>query len=628
MSEFRRQLKDPEKENRIFQFRARLLLILVFILMALLFSRMAYLQVLQYDQHVSRSERNRTSVEAIPPTRGLIFDREGRLLADNLPSHSLTLTRELAGNVPEVVERICQLLAKEDGCVETLVERSRHRRRPFEPALLMDQLTEEQIARLAVNRYLLPGVEVSAQLLRHYPAGEAVSHALGYVGRISTDDLENLDRRAYAGTHYIGKTGIERHYEHLLHGEVGYRRVETNARGRVIQVVESEPPSPGADLHLHLDAELQRVAYETLEGRRAGLVAIEPETGGILALVSSPGFDPNVFVGSLDGRAFDRLRSNPQLPLFDRASRGQYAPGSTVKPFIGLAGLELGVIERDMEMHDPGYFQLPNDDRLYRNWRRWGHGRVDLHRSIAVSNNTFFYSLAYEMGIDRMASYMRQFGFGMQTALDVQGARQGLMPSREWKREVHRQPWFPGETLSTGIGQGYWLTTPLQLATATSVLANRGYWVQPRMLRETQPTSLVPDVMGFKDPVPQLDPDNWQYIYASMEDVLHGHEGTARAAGAGAGYRIAGKTGTSQVFSLSQDPDEEETLAGERPEHLRNHAIFMGFAPAENPQIALALVIENAEGGGSRVAAPIARKVFDAYLTPERLEQLEADHAP
>lgn len=627
MKEFRRQIKDPEKENRIFQFRARLLLVLVFILMALLFSRMAYLQVLQYDQHVSRSERNRTTVEAIPPTRGLIFDSKGRLLADNLPSHSLTLTRELAGNVTEVVERICNLLDMHEGCVDNLVERSRHRRRPFEPALLLDQLTEEQIAKLAVDRYLLPGVEVSAQLLRHYPAGEAISHALGYVGRISEEDMERLDRRAYSGTHYIGKTGIERYYEHLLHGEVGYRRVETNARGRVIRVVESEPPSPGADLTLHLDAALQEVAYATLKDRRAGLVAINPQSGGILALVSSPGFDPNVFVGSLDGQAFSDLRDDPQLPLFDRASRGQYAPGSTVKPFVGLAGLELGVIDQDMEMDDPGYFQLPNDDRLYRNWRRWGHGTVDLKRSIAVSNNTFFYSLAYEMGIDRISGYMRQFGFGQQTALDVQGARGGLMPSREWKRETYRQPWFPGETLSTGIGQGYWLTTPLQLATATSVLANQGHWVQPRMLKSSEPTSLVPDVLGDKEPLPQVDPGNWQYIYSAMQDVMHGHEGTARAAGAGANYRIAGKTGTAQVFTLSQEDDAQDRQL-ERPEHLRNHAVFMGFAPADNPQIALAIIIENAEGGGSQVAAPIARQIFDAYLTPERLAELEANNAP
>lgn len=624
MSEFRHQIKDPEKESRIFQFRARLLLLLVILLLGVLLGRMAYLQVFQYDQHVSRSERNRTSVEAIPPTRGLIYDRQGRLLADNLPSHSLTLTRELTGDVSLVVARICELLEQEADCQETLLERSRQRRRPFEPALLINQLNEEQIARIAVNRHLLPGVEVSAQLLRYYPGGEALSHVLGYVGRISESDMATLDRRAYSGTHYIGKTGIERHYEELLHGEVGYRRVETNARGRVIRVVDSEPPLPGVDLTLYLDAQLQQAVYKLLDGRRAALVAIEPKTGGILALVSSPGFDPNVFVGLLEARTFDALRQDRSQPLFDRASRGQYAPGSTVKPFLGLAALENGVLTRETELFDPGYFQLPNDDRLYRNWRRQGHGIVDLRRSIEVSNNTFFYNLAFNLGIDEMSASMRRFGFGERPALDVHAARQGLMPSREWKRSVHRQPWFPGETLSTGIGQGYWLITPLQLATATATLANKGHWVTPRLLKDAVP---VDDWVALEEPRDDIelkDPENWNYIVRSMQDVMHGREGTARAAGRGAGYRIAGKTGTAQVFSLSQ---EEDNNASELPEHLRDHAVFMGFAPADNPQIALALVVENA-GGGSQVAAPLARQVFDFYLTPERLARKETALAP
>ncbi|SFX62865.1 penicillin-binding protein 2 [Marinospirillum alkaliphilum] len=624
MTEFRRQIKDPEKEMRIFQFRIRLLFLLVLLLMGVLLGRMAYLQVFQYDQHVSRSERNRTSVEAIPPTRGLIYDREGRLLAENLPSHSLTLTRELAGDVVLVVQRICAILELEDGCEEALIQRSRQRRRPFEPALLVDQLDEDQMASIAVNRHLLPGVEISAQLLRHYPAGQALSHVLGYVGRISEEDLVTLDRRAYSGTHYIGKTGVERFYESRLHGEVGYRRVETNARGRVIRVIESQPPVPGVDLTLHLDAYLQQQVYKLLDGRRAAVVAIEPSTGGILALVSSPGYDPNVFVGMLEASAFESLRRDPRQPLFDRASRGQYAPGSTVKPFLGLAALEHGSITRETEMFDPGFFQLPNDERLYRNWRRQGHGVVDLRRSIAVSNNTFFYSLAFNLGIDEISAYMRRFGFGESTALDVHGARSGLMPSREWKRATQRQPWFPGETLSTGIGQGYWLVTPLQLATATAVLANRGEWVAPRLFLHADPPEghVLQDVQ--RDPVELKDAENWSYIFRSMEDVMHGREGTARAAGQGAGYRMAGKTGTAQVFSLSQ---EEDATADELPEHLRDHAVYMGFAPANNPRIALAVVVENA-GGGSQVAAPLARKIFDIYLTPERLVSKETARAP
>ncbi len=624
MAEFRRQIKDSEKESRIFLFRGRLLLFLVVVLMLLLVGRMAYLQVFQYDLYTLRSERNRTSVEAIPPTRGLIYDRHGQLLADNLPSHSLTLTRELTDDVELVVARVCMLLELDEACQTTLSERSFQRRRPFEPALLVDQLTEEQIARIAVNRHLLPGIDISAQLLRNYPGGEALSHVLGYVGRISEEDMANLDRRAYSGTHYLGKTGVERFYEKQLHGQVGYRKVETNARGRVIKVVESERPSPGTDLTLHLDAELQQVIYKLLDKRRAAVVAIEPKTGGILALVSSPGYDPNVFIGMLDSSDFNSLRRDPNLPLFDRASRGQYAPGSTIKPMLGIAALENSIVTRDYELMDRGYYQLPNDDRLYRNWRRSGHGIVTLERSIEVSNNTFFYNLAYNLGIDEMSSFMRRFGFGESTALDVNSAREGLMPSREWKKTAYKQPWFPGETLSTGIGQGYWLTTPLQLATATAMIANKGKWIAPHLLASTAPELNLQPKKTTKANIELKDPENWDYIFNAMINVMHGKEGTARFSGQNANYKIAGKTGTSQVYSLSQ---EKENRTDELSEHLRDHAVFIGFAPVENPQIALAIIVEHA-GGGSHIAAPLARQILDFYLTPERLALKENSLAP
>ncbi len=628
MTKFRRQIKDSEKESRIFLFRGRLLLFFVVVLMLVLVGRMAYLQVFQYDLYTLRSERNRTSVEAIPPTRGLIYDRQGQLLADNLPSHSLTLTRELTSDVEQVVARVCMLLELDEACQTTLSERSFQRRRPFEPALLVDQLTEEQIARIAVNRHLLPGIDISAQLLRNYPGGEALSHALGYVGRISEEDMVTLDKRAYSGTHYLGKTGVERFYEDQLHGQVGYRKVETNARGRVIKVVESERPIPGTDLTLHLDAQLQQVIYKILGNRRAAVVAIEPKTGGILALVSSPGYDPNVFIGMLDSTDFNSLRRDPNLPLFDRASRGQYAPGSTIKPMLGLAALENNVVTREYELMDRGYYQLPNDDRLYRNWRRSGHGLVNLARSIEVSNNTFFYNLAYNLGIDEMSSFMRRFGFGESTALDVNSARDGLMPNREWKKIAYKQPWFPGETLSTGIGQGYWLTTPLQLATATAALANRGKWIAPRLLASTNPQlGLLAEKNTQEKNKPNIelkDTENWDYIFEAMTQVMHGSEGTARFSGRGANYKIAGKTGTSQVYTLSQETNRN---TDELPEHLRDHAVFIGFAPVENPQIALAILVEHS-GGGSQVAAPLAREILDFYLTPERLALKEINLAP
>lgn len=625
MTEFRRQIKDSEKENHIFLFRGRLLLVLVVLLMLILVGRMAYLQVFQYDLYTLRSERNRISVEAIPPTRGLIYDRHGQLLADNLPSHSLTLTRELTDDTEAVVAQVCTLLELDETCQTTLVERSFQRRRPFEPALLVDQLTEEQIARIAVNRHLLPGIDVSAQLLRNYPSGEALSHVLGYVGRISEEDMVNLDKKAYSGTHYLGKTGVERFYEDNLHGKVGYRKVETNARGRVIKVVESEHPSPGIDLTLHLDAKLQQFIYKILNKRSAAVVAIEPKTGGILALVSSPGYDPNVFIGMLDSTDFHSLRKDPQLPLFDRASRGQYSPGSTIKPMLGIAALDNSVITREYELMDRGYYQLPNDDRLYRNWKRNGHGMVNLERAIAVSNNTFFYNLAYNLGIDEMSSFMQRFGFGESTALDVNNARKGLMPSREWKKAAYKQPWFPGETLSTGIGQGYWLTTPLQLATATAVLANKGQWIAPRLLASTDSQLNLLPKKASKENIELKNPEDWDYIFNAMTNVMHGFEGTARASGQGANYKIAGKTGTSQVYSLSQEKGNRNTEG--LSEHLIDHAVFIGFAPAENPQIVLAILVENA-GGGSRVAAPLAREIFDFYLTQERLSLKENDLAP
>lgn len=624
MQESKSQLKDPIQENQTFLVRWRLLLILALALIVVLLSRMAYLQVFQYDLYTLRSERNRTSVEAIPPTRGLIFDRKGKLLADNLPSYSLTLTKELAPDYRLVITRICHLLELAANCEQELLERSLQRRRPFEPELLLDQLTEEQIAKIAVNRHLLPGVDVAAHLLRNYPGGAAMSHALGYVGRISEEDLAQLDKGAYSGTHYLGKTGVERFYEQQLHGQVGYRKIETNARGRIIQVIEYEHPNPGTDLILHLDADLQHKIYDLMDERRAAVVAIEPSSGGILALVSSPGYDPNVFIGMLGAGEFNSLLRDQNQPLFDRASRGQYAPGSTIKPHLGIAALDNNVITRDFQLVDKGYYQLPNDTRLYRNWRRGGHGEVNLARAIAVSNNTFFYNLAYNLGIDLMSEFMLKFGFGKATALDIHAAREGLLPNREWKLAQRKEIWFPGETLSTGIGQGYWLTTPLQLATSTAVLANRGRWVAPRILAGTHPATelskLLPQAADKQADLVLKDAENWDYIFQAMTDVMHGFEGTARFSGQGSNYLIAGKTGTSQVYSLSQ---ERTTDNRELPEHLRDHAVYIGFAPVDNPQIALAIVVENA-GGGSQVAAPLARQIFDFYLESNQL----ADPSP
>jgi len=610
MRKSRHNLKSPEQELRIFRVRALLALVVVFSLTGLLMGRLAYLQVVQHEVYTTRSEKNRVRVEPLPPTRGLIYDRNGELLAENRPTYNLTLVRERVEDLDATLTRLVQILELSPEEAEAFRVRSRQRQRPFQPALLMSDLDEGQIARLAVNRHLLPGVEVEAQLLRYYPDAEVMAHALGYVGRINAEELERLDAGRYAGTHFIGKTGVERFYEDALHGEAGLRKVETNARGRVLRELGRTDPLPGKDLTLTLDKELQHLAFELLDGRRGAIVAIEPATGGILAMVSAPGYDTNQFVTGIDVASYRGLQEDLDLPLYNRAIRGHYPPGSTIKPFLALAGLAEGVITPDKTIYDPGYFQLPNDDRRYRNWLRWGHGRVDMERSIAVSNNTYYYSLAHDLGIDRIHANMTDFGFGTRVGHDIFGESAALMPSRDWKRERYNQPWYPGETLSVGIGQGYWQLTPLQLATATAVLANRGHWVKPRLARSLGGEALPEPLPDTPDDLELANEGWWDRVFSGMEKVISGHEGTARRTGVGLEYRMGGKSGTAQVFSLGQD---QKYNADELAERLRDHALFMAFAPIEEPQIAVSVIVENA-GGGSTHAAHLARAMTDAWL--------------
>ena len=619
MPQRRDTLKNPEQELRIFRVRALLAVLVVIVLTSLLVGRLGYLQIVQHDLYSTRSEKNRVRVEPLPPNRGLIYDRNGALLAENRPTYNLTLVRERVDDLDDTLALLVDLLELPEEEIEAFQVRSRQRQRPFQPALLMSDLSEEQIARLAVNRHLLPGVEVEAQLLRYYPDAEVMAHALGYVGRINAEELQDLDPGRYAGTHFIGKTGVERFYETELHGEAGLRKVETNARGRVLRELGRTDPVPGANLMLTLDRSLQMLAYELLDGRRGSIVAIVPNTGEILAMVSTPGFDSNQFVTGIDVASYRALQEDIDLPLFNRAIRGHYPPGSTIKPFLALAGLVEGVITPDSTINDPGFYQLPNDSRRYRNWLRWGHGRVDMERSIAVSNNTYYYTLAHDLGIDKLHERMSNFGFGQRVAHDVQGESTGLMPSRDWKRARFNQPWYPGETLSVGIGQGYWQVTPLQLASATAALANRGHWGKPRLalrIGEEPVPAELPDTL----PDIQLANDNWwDRVYSGMEKVLSGSEGTARRTGVGLEYRMGGKSGTAQVFSLGQD---QRYNAEELEERLRDHALFMAFAPIEEPKIAVSVIVENA-GGGSTHAAHLARAMTDAWLLEDEAPEAE-----
>ncbi|MBR2515712.1 MAG: penicillin-binding protein 2 [Halomonas sp.] len=612
-------LKNSEQELRIFRVRALLAVLVVIVLTSLLTGRLAYLQITQHDLYSTRSEKNRVRVEPLPPNRGLIYDRNGTLLAENRPTYNLTLVRERVDNLDDTLTLLVDLLELPEEDIDAFNVRSRQRQRPFQPALLMSDLSENQIARLAVNRHRLPGVEVEAQLLRYYPDAEVMAHALGYVGRINAEEMQTLDTGRYAGTHFIGKTGVERFYEDQLHGQAGLRKVETNARGRVLRELGRTDPVPGENLTLTLDKSLQMLAYELMDGRRGSIVAVMPDTGEILAMVSTPGFDSNQFVTGIDVASYRALQENIDLPLFNCAIRGHYPPGSTIKPFLALAGLVEGAITPDSTINDPGFYQLPNDTRRYRNWLRWGHGRVDMERSIAVSNNTYYYSLAHDLGIDKLHEQMSNFGFGQRVAHDVQGESTGLMPSRDWKRGRFNQPWYPGETLSVGIGQGYWQVTPLQLASATAALANRGHWVKPRLALEVGNQPVPRDL---PDTLPDIELDNegwWGRIFSGMEKVLTGSEGTARRTGVGLEYRMGGKSGTAQVFSLGQD---QRYNAEELEERLRDHALFMAFAPLENPQIAVSVIVENA-GGGSTHAAHLARAMTDAWLLKERAPEVD-----
>ena len=606
-------LKDHHDESRVFIDRVVMAFACAMLLTLLLAGRMLYLQVIQHDRYTTISESNRIQVQSIPPVRGLIVDRHGELLADNAPSFSLNLVTEQISSLDETLDRVENRIGLTTEQRSRFERRLRRKQRPYESVPLLHRLSQEDIARISVDQYAMPGVHIEASLVRHYPLSDLVTHAVGSVRRINEDDARDLDKVAYSGTDHVGKTGIERFYESRLLGRVGYQRVETDARGRIMQVLSRTDPVPGENLELTLDAGLQRVASEALGEQRGAIVALDTRTGGILAMVSKPGYDPNPFVTGIDHASYALLRDSIDVPLFNRAIQGQYEPGSTLKPFIGLAGLMMGVTTAEHVIDDPGSFQLPDSERLYRDWN-WtregegGHGKVDMNRAIYRSCNVYFYGLAVELGIDRIHTHLDRFGFGRNLALDLPEAGSGLLPSREWKRSVRNLPWYPGDSVNIGIGQGDVLVTPLQLATAVAILANRGRMVTPHLLRDAE-LSLRPNV--------DIPDDAWRVISDAMQDVIHrgrrglGENGTAWAyIGMGIPYRAAGKSGTAQVVGIAQGEEYDDEELDER---LRKHAWFVAYAPAEEPQVAVAVLVENG-GGGSEVAAPVARKVLDYQM--------------
>ena len=476
-------------------------------------------------------------------------------------------------------------------------------------------LSEEEVARFAVDRHRFNGVEVVPYLARYYPRGDLLTHVLGYVGRLDVDDLNRVDEGNYRGTTHIGKSGIERYYEDLLHGRSGIEKVETNAQGRTLKVLEREAPVHGTDLILALDVRVQQAAWDALGERPGAVVAIDPRDGSVIAMVSKPAFDPNLFVHGIGAQAYRDILSAPGRPLFNRTLLGGYEPGSTIKPFVGLAGLELGVINDEDEVFSGGEYYLPNVSRPYRDWKRGGHGSVNIYAALEQSVNTFFYQLALDLGIDRMHDYLAQFGFGAPTGLDLLGENSGVLPSRQWKRGQFGQPWYPGETIIAGIGQGFNVVTPVQLANATATLANGGTRFQPRLLYASKRPGneqAAKEHAPVAQQVPVADELNWDIVREGMRRVVHGSQGTARAIKPETGLQIAGKSGTAQVAAQARDEDMDETTAA----HLRHHALFVAYAPFSNPSIVVAVVVEHG-GGGSREAAPVARAVVDAWLLSE-----------
>ncbi|NAW61846.1 penicillin-binding protein 2 [Vibrio sp. V31_P5A7T61] len=615
----RSPIRDYQAEARLFRRRAIVAFMGIVVAMGVLITNLYHIQVKQYQDYKTRSNDNRIKIVPIAPNRGLIYDRNGHLLAENRPVFNLEIIPEQVNNMDDTIARLQQILTIPEERIAAF-ERDRRQTRRFNAIPLLTQLSHEDVAKFSVHQHNFPGVSVSANLKRFYPYGEVLTHVIGYVSRINDRDVERLQREGkaanYQATRDIGKLGIERYYEDLLHGTAGYQEVEVNSRGRIIRTLKYVPPSPGKDIVLNLDIDLQLYIHQLLDGRRGSAIVLDPEDNGILAMVSSPSYDPNPFVHGISSTEYNKLLNDINRPLVNRATLGIYPPASTVKPFIAPAALHDGIITPRTTRNDHGSWQIPNSDtRPFRDWLRWGHGRVDILKAIEESVDTFFYQIAYDMGIDNLSTWMMRFGFGDLTGIDIFEESRANMPTREWKMARHRTPWYKGDTIPVGIGQGYWTATPMQLAKATSVVANKGKVIAPHLLRSTikngQPfsTQKETEYVTFP-PIDEIDDKYWDIAIQGMYLVNHGSRGTARRAFQGLKYKSAGKSGTAQVFGLAEG---QEYDADELAEHLRNHALYVGFAPIDHPKLIVSLVLENA-GGGSGVAAPVVRRIFDHVI--------------
>ncbi|MGB5853817.1 MAG: penicillin-binding protein 2 [Oceanisphaera sp.] len=619
MASSRVKMRDHGAESSLYWRRAVIAFTGIVVLMGVLVANLYHLQINEHQIYQTRSNDNRIKVLPIAPTRGLIYDRNGILLAENRPIYSLEITPEQAQDLDHTVDEIITLLDL-DPTVKNRFFTEVRRQRRFTPVVLVNRLNEQQVARFSINQHKYPGAAIEAYLKRFYPYRDTFTHVIGYVARINDRDVTRLreDNKLanYASTRDIGKLGVERYYEDTLHGQTGYQEVEVNNRGRVIRTLKYQPPIPGSDIYLNVDVKLQQKAQKLMANRRGAAVIMTPKDGKILSLISSPSYDPNLFVHGISGPEYRELLNNPDRPLINRASQGIYAPASTVKPMLAIMGLNEGAFTTNTRFFGGPYFQIPNTKRKFRDWRRWGHGWMDVYRAIEISADTFFYDLAYRVGIDGINDYMGRFGFGEYSGIDLHEEASGNLPSREWKKSRHKQPWYQGDTISVGIGQGYWTATPLQLARATTILVDRGETIHPRLLNGIGgPDGMIPMPVSKGTPI-ELKQDNyWDVALTGMHRVINGREGTARRAFANTPYTAAGKSGTAQVFSLAENQQYNHDST---KEHLRDNALFIAFAPYENPEVVVSVVLENA-GGGSSNAAPVARALLDLYMIPDIL---------
>ena len=609
MLKHRPTIRDHSAEANLFARRAFVGFVFVLGLVAVLLSNLYTIQVEDHQDYQTRSNDNRIKVIPIAPNRGLIYDRNGVLLAENKPVYNLEVIPEEVDDLDESLDQISKIIAITEQDKQDFLKDIKHTRR-FKSQVLKARLDETEVAKFSVNQHKFPGFSIEARLARYYPFGDTLTHALGYVAKLNRKELNQLEQedRAtnYRATHDIGKLGIEKYYEETLHGKVGSQRVEVNNRGRVIRTLSMTQPQPGSDLVLTLDVGLQQIAQHALKDMRGAVVVMDAKDGGVLALYSNPSYDPNLFVHGISSKNYKALL-NQDRPLINRTTQGRYAPASTVKPLMAVLALEENIVNESTSMWDPGFFQIPNVEHKWRDWKRWGHGHVDVYKAIEESCDTYFYDAAYRLGITKISDFMARFGYGDLSGIDIHEETTAILPSKEWKEGRFKESWWPGDTISVGIGQGYWTATPIQIANATNILVNRGINHPPHLVQVIKKDNDITQINNEeKPPVILKDPRHWQVSLDAMHNTVQKISGTAHKAFKGTNYDSAGKTGTAQVVSIAQG---ERYDAESLKERQRDNTIYVGFAPYSDPKIVVSVVLENNHGG-----IQIARQLMDYYF--------------